>query len=203
MYAQTKFQRRTTEILSSLNKLVFATRSQLQTACNLGGVRNANRILARLESDNLIRSIRWQQKIYGLTKEGRELIGEDNKTPFKRRYVEHTILCNEAYLALDMPTDWETEREASFRGKYGKVRFVSDATFTQGGRRWFVEIDRTQRMTENRKKIETYAELQSVHARAKKRPPYVKFYGIDTARVDRLREMMAEEGVEGTAELIS
>lgn len=189
-------------ILSRLNKMTYATRSQLQEACGLGAVRNANRILLRLEGEGLIKSTRWRQKVYRLTREGRYLIDDDYKPSHAREYIEHTLASNEAYLALEMPEDWRTEQHMSFRGKNGKVSFTPDANCSVNNRKLFIEVDRYQRMNINRDKIEVYAELQSLYRKNGKQPPVIKFYGICPTRVDRIRRMMSEADVEGTAELI-
>lgn len=190
-------------ILSRLNRMTYATRSQLQEACGLGAVRNANRILARLEDDGLLKSVRWRQKIYGLTKEGRYLLDDDYSPSYARDYIEHKLLSNEAYLSLEMPEDWRTEQKMSYRSKKGKVVFTPDANCVYKGRKTFIEVDRYQRMSVNREKVATYSELQSLYRKNGKLPPVVKFYGINPTRVDRIRRMMSDANVEGTAELIA
>lgn len=190
-------------ILSRLNKMTYATRSQLQDACGLGGARNANRILSRLEVDGLLKSVRWRQKIYGLTKEGRYLLDDDYSPSYAREYIEHTLLSNEAYLSLDMPEDWRTEQNMSFRTSKGKALFTPDANCEYEGRKTFIEVDRYQRMSVNREKVATYSELQLLYKKNGKIPPLIKFYGICPTRVERIWRMLSDANVEGTAELIA
>lgn len=174
-------------ILSNLDKLVVADGRHLQEICGLGGVRNTNRILHRLESDGYLRSFKRPQKVYALSKRGRELIGSDRKV--NGRYVDHALLRNDAYLALDMPKDWRVEESVKFRSRTGKKRFTPDATCTYNNRLTFVEIDRTQRMSENRKKFALYAEVQQVFRSSRKQPPVVRYYTISGVRAERLRKI--------------
>lgn len=46
------------------------------------------------------------------------------------------------------------------RVKDGKVNLIVDAWFKTGGRYHFLEVDSTQKMAENRTKINSYRELQ-------------------------------------------
>ncbi|MDC3412501.1 replication-relaxation family protein [Terrihalobacillus insolitus] len=170
----------------------FATRSQLQEICKLGGDRNANRILQRLEHENLISSFRWHQKIYSISKSGRQLIGNDTIPVKRNAYVQHTLMCNEAYIDNGTPNDWRTEEPVKFKSKGVKKRFVPDATFTKDGRTVFVEVDRTQRMNENRKKLEIYSELQNEYKIRKKCPPFIIFYTTTIMR-KRKMELMCKE----------
>lgn len=181
-------------ILSNLDKLAVADGRHLQEICGLGGVRNTNRILHRLESDGYLRSFKRPQKVYALSKRGRELIGSERKV--NGRYAEHALMRNDAYLALGMPKDWRVEESVKFQSRTGRKRFTPDATCTYNGRLTFVEIDRTQLMSENRKKIALYAEVQQIFRSNGKQPPAVRYYTVSGVRAERLRKIASEENCE-------
>ncbi|GGJ49581.1 hypothetical protein GCM10007111_09660 [Virgibacillus kapii] len=188
-----KFQERTMTILSKLDELAVADGRQLQEICALGGKRNTNRILARIESEGYLRSFRRQQKVYVLSKKGREVIGSERKVS-SGGYLEHALMRNDIYLALDQPKDWRIECPVTYTGKYNrKQRIIPDVLTTVKRRLTLIEIDRTQRMQENRKKIELYADLQARYYRkTMKTPPAVRFYTVSDVRAEKLRRIVRE-----------
>ncbi|WP_272031236.1 replication-relaxation family protein [Oceanobacillus kimchii] len=187
-----KFRDRTMTILCKLDELAVADGRQLQEICALGGTRNTNRILARIESDGYLRSFRRQQKVYVLSKKGREVIGSDRKV--SSGYLEHALIRNDIYLALGMPTDWRIEAPVTYTGKYNrKYRIIPDVITTVKSRLMFIEVDRAQRIQENRKKIELYADLQARYYRkTMKSPPAVRFYTVSDVRAEKLRRIVRE-----------
>jgi len=62
---------------------------------------------------------------------------------------------NDLWLHYGCPSDWRSEIKVSD----GKTNVIVDAMFTQSLRYHFLEVDRTQTMTENRAKIKRYKEL--------------------------------------------
>jgi hypothetical protein len=61
------------------------------------------------------------------------------------------------YLFYDRPKDWKVEQEIRIKphGMINVDRYIRpDATFTRNGRYHFLEVDRTQSMGENQKKID-------------------------------------------------
>jgi len=62
-------------IISTLDKLGYANRRHLLLINNLGGDRNANRILSEMEKDKSIKSILTEQKIYYVANRGKEKVG--------------------------------------------------------------------------------------------------------------------------------
>ncbi|PEJ62788.1 hypothetical protein CN680_30005, partial [Bacillus pseudomycoides] len=61
---------RTDNILSSLKRLGFLTRKQIQVLHNLGGDRNASRVMKELSE--YVSRFRDSENVYYLNKEGRE-----------------------------------------------------------------------------------------------------------------------------------
>ncbi|WP_407268997.1 replication-relaxation family protein [Radiobacillus sp. PE A8.2] len=177
-------------------RLKFATREQLQVINSLGGNRNANRILKEVELDKLIRSFRREQKIYCLTKKGRDMINCDTIPIRREGYVQHTLMANDIFIYKGMPNDWRVEEPTAFKTVRGKVKFVPDAVYSESDRTNFIEVDRHQRMNENRNKIKIYSELQSVFRLQKIRPPSLTFYTMTQVRKRRLKKICDEFKVE-------
>lgn len=144
------------KILSSLDKLGFASRSQLQKLHDLGGDRNACRVMADLsEYVNHFRDI---ENIYYLNKKGAERVGAEKVLTKSQNYT-HTLMRNDLYINLNMPTQWRNERIIEIPGK---LKIIADAHFTVNGIPYLAEIDNTQDMVNNRKKIENYKKLKEV-----------------------------------------
>src|SRR5690625_5486334 len=92
-------QKREKKILYHLKRLNFAKRKQLQVIENLGGDRNAQRVLKRMEKDRTLLSVRHEQKIYYLSNRGKERIGS-NQSRLKRNKIKHTLMRNDLYIKL-------------------------------------------------------------------------------------------------------
>lgn len=143
---------RWTEILSSCDRFGFLTTSQIQRLHNLGGRRNTTRILN--DMGDLLSSFREGETVYYLSAKGRREIGSHN---VKRRTqtAQHTIMRNELIIA-ERPEYWRPEYSVKWDGK----EIVADAIFRKGGVYTFVEIDLTQSMAANERKIASYRELR-------------------------------------------
>src|SRR5690606_6612046 len=150
-------QQREEKILLSLDELTYATREQLQIVNNLGGNRNAQRILQRMEKDKLIDSVRYEKKIYYLSNKGKQQIGS-SQGELKKSQIIHVLMRNDLYIRLGMPKEWYKERLV----KWGDNKLIPDATFKQKGEFHFVEIDNRQTMKTNEDKIKKYKELSHV-----------------------------------------
>lgn len=175
-----------------MDKLQFATREHLRQLHDLAGVRNANRILSELETAKLIQSFRKEAKIYSLAKAGRDLIGSTQEVARKVSYIEHALLRNDAYLRLGMPDDWRTEERMRFKVHGETVSITPDATFSHGNIMTFIEIDRTQSMRENRKKLERYAHLLPLIEQQFSKPPIVVFFTVSDSRKRRIKQACDE-----------
>lgn len=146
-------EQRTENILYSLKRLGFLTRKQLQVLHNLGGDRNASRVMKDLEE--YVSSFRDSEKIYYLNKEGRERIG--SKKILKRsNQFRHYIMRNDIYIAYECPKTWKQEVKMNVKGI---VSVIADALFTDNGRYHIVEVDHEQKMSANRIKMQKYRKL--------------------------------------------
>lgn len=143
----------------------------LQQIHDLKSYRNACKVLKNL-GPYVNETFYNREKVYYLSKEGRELIG--SKREMKRTAaIEHILLCNEAYMYFNCPIDWKTEfifevaekqpttLEIHIKGLslINKKKIVSDAIFNRNGYMNIVEIDNKRSMNDNLKKIKAYTEL--------------------------------------------
>lgn len=111
-----------------------------------------------------------KEKVIYLNKDGRELIGSKKEVK-KNMLIEHTLLCNEAYLYFKCPIDWKTEHVIEtketvnsfgiqFKGlALSKKKVVSDASFNRNGYLHLIEVDNTRGMADNKRKIESYVDV--------------------------------------------
>ena len=143
------------QIMLTLDKLNYATRKQLQIINNLGGTRNAQRILQRMEKEGLIKSERLEMKIYYLSEKGKRQIGS-GKGDLKKTQIIHNLLRNDLYIKLGMPKDWKKETPITLNGE---LLLISDARCTRNGINYFIEIDNKQSMKKNEEKILKYKKL--------------------------------------------
>lgn len=146
--------KRQEEILLSLRKLDFLNREQLTRIHRLGSVRNANRILK--EMSPYLSSFREdeQSTIYFLNKEGREYVSCE-KVRRKNKFVNHYLMRNDFYIYMGFPHDWQNEIKVSD----GTFTIDCDCYFNKDGKYQFLEVDSTQKMNINKKKIEQYKGL--------------------------------------------
>lgn len=161
MIQQARKLERHERILSSLDKLQYATVKQLNRLHRLSSDRNCYRVLRQLEDDKLVKYIKREMNIYHLTKEGRELIGSEQELP-KHRNIDHILMRNDLYVYLGNPQSWKIEQEVEVSGEVIRA----DAYFTRPKKdtqrqidRCFVEVDHTTPMIENKKKITQYEKL--------------------------------------------
>lgn len=149
--AKLESEQRTEDILHSLKKLDYLSRSQLQQLHDLGQKRNANRVLQ--QCSEFLSSFRDIENIYYLNKEGRDRVGS-SKIRKKTPQAKHFIMRNYIYIAFECPSDWKNEVKLGIKEK--KIINKCDATFTRDNKRYIVEVDNMQKMSENKKKIEKY-----------------------------------------------
>jgi hypothetical protein len=137
-----------------LKKLDYLSRSQIQTLHNLGGKRNANKVLKELAP--YVHSFREGEGVYYLSREGREYTGA-TKIRKKTPMVKHFLMRNDAYIFFKRPTTWDTEMKVT--DKSSGVSIVPDAIFQKDKKHHFLEVDHIQKMIANRSKIEKYLKL--------------------------------------------
>lgn len=182
---QVRKQQREEQILLSFDILTYATRKQLQIINNLGGERNAQRILQRMEKERFISSIRTEQKIYFLSNKGKERIGS-KQGELNKKEIVHTLMRNDLYIKLGMPNTWEKERPIKLNGE---VFIIPDARFKKNGEIHFVEIDNKQTMKTNKEKIKKYKELSPIIFKQFNHTPTLIWYTLSEVRRQKLKEL--------------
>jgi hypothetical protein len=144
---------RTEQILLSLDKLGFLSRSQIQEMHDLKSDRNAQRVLKNMRK--YLNVERLEENIYYLNKAGRAYIGSD-KVYTKSQQIRHTLLRNQLYIYFKCPDHWEIEKEVILNGKF----YVKPDVLFTTDKLYFAEIDVTQKMSVNKAKIEQYAKMR-------------------------------------------
>jgi len=172
------------QILESLDSHGFMTTSQLQRLHNLGGRRNANRILN--DMDDLLSSFQLEEKVYYLSAKGRKEIGSSTA---RRRtlHTQHTLFRNDVYLHY-RPEYWRIE----FPIKWAEKAIIPDAIFKRDGQFIFLEVDHTQAMAQNEKKIALYRGLRDAKVFQAKYGhfPTILFVTVSDYRQKQLRALM-------------
>lgn len=178
----------------------------LQQTHDLKSYRNACRVVRQLRPF-IHETFYEKEKVVYLNKEGRELIGSTREVK-KNMLMEHTLLCNEAYLYFQCPLDWKTEHVIEtkepvsalgiqFQGLSlsNKKKVVSDAVFARNGYLHLIEIDNKRSMIDNRKKIENYAgvlpELKKNHV------PSLYIFTTTNERKKKFDKWMKERNIKG------
>lgn len=168
------------EIQYRLDDLTYATRAQLQRILNLGGDRNARRILLDMERMGFIKSTRQGMKIYY------------TGTRLKKKEIGHTLMRNDLYIELDMPDDWRKEVPIK---KNEEVFIIPDATYEKRGERYFVEIDCVQSMSENYDKIKRYRKVSDLLFRETGKRPTIIWKTVTESRKFKLEKRCRQEGI--------
>ncbi len=181
-------------IISSLDNLSFANRRQLQLINDLGGDRNANRILSEMEKDKSIKSIRTEQKIYYVANRGKEKVGSNKQTKDKGQII-HTLMRNDMYIYLGMPKDWSPEQAIDFEIDGEMNTLISDAVFTQKGEYHFLEVDNSQTMRTNKDKIDKYKALSMMIWENDNHTPTLIWYTVSQNRKIVLKEYCEKKAV--------
>lgn len=162
MKAEIKREERTESILLSLKTLDYLTRSQIQVLHDIGSSRSTSRIMKELEDAAYVNSFRDGEKVYYLSREGRDRIGA-SRIRKKTLQARHFIMRNSLYIAFGSPSTWKNEQRFAVKERKD-LRIIADATFVTDGRYHIVEIDHTQKMSANRAKIEKYRKLIEIGA---------------------------------------
>ncbi|NRD81175.1 replication-relaxation family protein [Bacillus sp. BRMEA1] len=172
----------------------FATREQLQIKHQLGTDRNALKILGSMKEYLQVKTHQGRN-IYYLNAKGRELVGSTIEAKWSLQ-IEHHLMRNDMYLYYYCPKDWRIEEPIQFKYKEGftyvDITLIPDATFTLTGNYYFLEVDRTQSMADNKKKIELYSKLNPVMKEQFNQIPTLVFYTISTLRRDKLKDLCTE-----------
>lgn len=191
-----KKRKRIEEILLTIQLLGFVSRSQLQEIHALKSDRNALKVLGSMKEWVHCKPSpeRFNENVYYLNKEGSEMIGE----PEERRWtqsVEHYLMRNDLYIHYKMPESFHVEPEIQLATGLTQKYFRPDAYFVQNNTHYFIEVDRTQKMLENKKKIEQYAELDPYLQNKYGAQAKVIFYTSSLIRKDKLTGWCQEHKV--------
>ncbi len=173
------------EILSSLNKLEFATRRQLQAIHSLGSIRNANRILKDLRKYVHVSTYN-REFVYYLNKKGLALLGLDAKERKKKHQLEHVLLRNEAWMWLDFP-NWRVEQSLKFSYQGEEKQIIPDAFYAKNKIPYFIEIDRLQNMRVNEDKVYYYSLITKIYKEQQNITPIIIFFTISDYREEKLQ----------------
>ncbi|HFK1757036.1 hypothetical protein CN335_11765 [Bacillus thuringiensis] len=195
MRMQTHMQiNRQMAILATIRKLQFATRRHLMSVHDMGGIRNANRIMKDLSSYTS-KLTHNKEYVYYLNQLGHKLFGEGKVV--HRSRVAHAILRNEAWLHLFCPDDWQIETEIRYIKDNKKKKIIPDVKFRDEDRILHaVEIDRTQKMVVNDEKLKCYEELTRIYKQKYNgKVPVIHFFTITKYREKKLEQLAAKYDV--------
>ncbi|PFK27310.1 replication-relaxation family protein [Bacillus cereus] len=182
-------------ILTSIRKLKFATRRHLMAIHDLGGIRNANRILKDLSS--FVNSTVYKKEyVYYLNKKGRTLFDDTEKIVPTIR-LAHSLMRNEAWLHLFCPDDWQVETPIRYKVDDKKKTIIPDVKFRdEEGILNAVEIDRTQTMNINSEKMNRYGEFTTYYKeKYNGKVPIVHFFTLTEYRQKTLEQFAIKHGV--------
>ncbi|MED1614385.1 replication-relaxation family protein [Aneurinibacillus migulanus] len=142
------------QILLSLERFNFLTRSHIQRLHRLGGDRNAQKVLRQMEA--YLHSFReGYDTVYYLNKSGREMIGA--KKQVKRTLqTTHNLMRVDFFFHMGCPPHWFNERKVEIGGK---VCVIPDALFFKDKQYNFLEVDNRQTMAENKAKVHKYRKM--------------------------------------------
>lgn len=163
----------------------------------LGSDRNALKVLKGMKDYLHVGNFKGKN-VYYLNKIGRDWIGSEGPEVKFSYQIEHYLMRNDLYIYFGCPLNWEVERRMEFKAVGKPVMSIKpDARFLKDGTWHFIEIDRTQSMSENVKKIEEYGQLSFVMQQELKHKPVIIFYTIKNSREGKLKDLFKKNGVEG------
>lgn len=184
------------KILSSLEILKYASREQIQQIHELGSARNALKVLGQLKEFLQVHN-HGGKNIYYLSKAGRELVGMEEELKWTQQ-ADHHIMRNDMYIYMGMPESWKVEESITFKPQLSNREhvLVPDATFVRKGVYHFLEVDRTQSMVENKKKISQYQQLKPLMKVELNQTPVLLFYTLTDLRRKKLTELCSSMEVD-------
>ncbi|ODA18249.1 hypothetical protein A5N86_06195 [Geobacillus thermoleovorans] len=189
---KSRLTERQTRILYALNSLQALSRSQIQHMFDLGSKRNANRILQGLREYTHTKRI--GEDVYYLNKAGAEMVGGE-VTVRRNSPLEHIVMRNDIYIFYHYPRDWKPEAKTRWKEGRKEYSIVSDARFTYHNQMYFLEVDITQKMVENKRKIERYAYLFRFIQRQQLGEPLLLFYTVSNMKKRQIEAIAKEYGV--------
>jgi Replication-relaxation len=167
--------------------LGFVSRSQLQIIHNLKSDRNALKVLGEMKEYLHVKPSpeRSNENIYYLNKNGCEYVGQNEERRWVQS-VEHYLMRNDLFIHYQQPNPFNIEPEIVLREGMTQKIIKPDATFIRDNQYYFLEVDRTQKMNENKKKLESYAELFPLIKSTLKQTPILVFYTLSHIRKDKI-----------------
>ena len=205
-------QARIESLLMTIDQLSMAKIRHLQQIHDLKSYSNACRVVKQL-SPYVHETIHNKEKVLYLNKEGRQLIGSAKEVK-RNMMIEHTLLCNEAYLYFNCPIDWKTEYviemkervpafDIQFKGLSlsNKKKVVSDASFSRNGYFHLVEIDNTRGLGDNKKKIESYVDAFPMIQDQLGLLPSLHVFTTNENRKRKFEEWMKQQHLRGEVKL--
>lgn len=129
---------------------------------------------------------RLNENVYYLNKVGCDYMGVVEERRWVQS-VEHYLMRNDVLIYHGLPDlDCEIEAEIMLGSGLTQKILRADAYFVKNGLHYFLEVDRTQKMLENRKKIELYKELNPYLKYKYGTHPYIIFYTHSHIRQQKL-----------------
>ena len=194
----------------TIDKLGAAKIAHLQKIHELKSYRNACRVIKQLEEYTFVAYHRKHKVLY-LNKVGRDLIGSNSEVK-KPSILDHMLYCNEAYIDLNCPIDWNREVQfellqprtmsdldikimgSSLKVASSSKKIVADAAFNRNGYTHLVEIDNTRKMIDNQKKMEAYRELFNI---TKDKTLMLLIYTTTNDRKQKFEKMLRDYKLSG------
>jgi hypothetical protein len=160
-------------ILQTIDRLGIVKIKHLLEIHDLKSYSNTCRIIKTQLRPFIHETYFQKEKVMYLNQKGRELIASENDELKISMQTIHYLMRNEVYIYFNCPPDWKNEytlekKVDSFKGSgivfnglslSDKKKVVPDAVFTRNGYQYLIEVDNTQDMRVNKKKIEAYKEI--------------------------------------------
>jgi hypothetical protein len=188
-------------ILQTIDRLGIVKIKHLLEIHDLKSYKNTCRIITSQLRPFIHESYFQKEKVIYLNKKGRDMIASDKEEIKITQQTIHSLLRNEVYIFFKGPADWKNEFliETNVNGQLGsdiifqgvtlsnKKKVVPDAVFSRNGYQYLIEIDHTQDMRINKKKIDTYREIMPY---LKDGIPLLYFFTTTENRKRKLAEWM-------------
>ncbi|WP_243299157.1 replication-relaxation family protein [Bacillus litorisediminis] len=175
--------------------------SQIQEIHRLGKRPNTLRVLKEMEPYLHKKPFheRNGEHVYYLNSLGRDVIGSTKERKWSAEVIEHYLMRNDFFIYLGCPQTFQIEREIVFKIKeglsYREENIRCDALYKREGVYHFLEVDRTQSMSENKKKIERYKKASEVIKKKFTQVPVIVFYTASKMRKVNIEKQLQRVGL--------
>jgi hypothetical protein len=188
-------------ILQTIDRLGVVKIKHLLEIHDLKSYRNTCRIINTQLRPFIHETYFQKEKVIYLNKKGRELIASEKEEIKINEQTIHSLLRNEVFIHFKCPQDWKNEHtlQSSITPQkaFGimieglklsdKKKVVSDAVFKRNGYLYVIEVDNTQDMRVNKKKIESYKEILPAYSH---QTPILYFFTQTESRKKKLMEWL-------------